>query len=226
MVKIDFNEYKHEYSVNGQKVPSVSEILSPLSADRYRDLNPAILQYAAERGKAVHEACEAIDYGLDPEIDPEIVGYVIAYQDFIRDYFPKWELIEQITGCFYTIGSVVCREEDDLPIYAGTLDRYGKIDGRPVVLDIKTYASLSTDAMIGASCQTVLYADALESNGYDFSDGISRYILHLKKDGKYRLVNLGEFDNKRGFNSRAIAHQLVHINKALTDARKGKKKDE
>ena len=219
-MKIDFDEEKHEYSVGGIKVPSVSEILAPLSADRYRDLNPAVLQQAAARGTAVHEATEALDYDLNPEIMPDIAGYVEAYINFLRDYFPRWEMVE----------GRVCNADWDgaeiVPIYAGTVDRYGKIDGKPAVLDIKTYASMTTDALIAASCQTQLYRCAIDNNYTSLWHDMKRYVLHLKKDGGYRLIDLDKFDDERNFNSYDVAFMLLRVWIAREDARnaKGRKK--
>lgn len=223
-MKIDFDEEKHEYRINGQKVPSVSEILAPLSAERYRELNPAVLAQAAARGTAVHEICEAIDYGLDAEIDPVLVGYVTAYQAFLRDYFPKWEMIEQIVPCY---GYQLIDGPTPIVWYCGTIDRYGIIDGKEAVVDIKTYASVNTDSMISASCQTALYSMALESME---KDPRKRYLLHLKKDGDYRLIDLNKFDTERGFCSFDTAWRLYEVWHDVEAARKakkkGKKKDE
>lgn len=221
-LRIDFDEEKHEYSVGGVKVPSVSEILAPLSAERYRDLNPSMLAQAAERGRAVHEATEAIDYGLDPEIDPEIGGYVKAYFDFIRDYRPEWEKIESVVGYY--------RHKDELPLFCGTVDRFGRIDGKPSVVDIKTYASVTTDSQLSASCQTKLYADAIESELAEKSEYgiIGRYLLHLKKDGTYRLIDLWEFDRTHGFNAEETSWTLWILWHNMTMAKKTvrRKKDE
>ena len=216
-MKIDFDEEKHEYSVGGAKIPSVSEILAPLSAERYGELNPWMVKAAAARGTAVHEACELIDYGADPEEDAEIDGYLVAYQSFLLDHDVSWQDIEKIV-CYI-------RAAGELPLFCGTVDRYGMVDGRNAVVDLKTYASLSTDAQLTASCQTTLYADAIESRGGEIE---ARYILHLRKDGTYRLVDLGEWDNKHGFNSRDTAWMLFNVwaNKdaAKKTVRKGKNK--
>ena len=211
-MKIDFNEDKHEYSVNGVKVPSVSEILAPLNADRYGEINQAVLRSAAERGKAVHELCEAIDYGIDTDEDemPEIQGYVDAYYQFLFDHDVEWSMVEQIVACYRGI-------EGEPPIYAGTIDRFGIVDGKAAVVDIKTYASMTTEAQMTASCQTALYRDALLNGkpGDSFhesqDDSIKRYILHLKKDCKYRLIDLDNFDEKRGWDGPAVARELTHL---------------
>lgn len=230
-MQIQFDEEKHEYSVDGVKVPSVSEILRPLSADRYGKIDPFVLKAAAEKGTAVHEATRQIDYGFKPEEDFITSPYIKAYYMFLREVNPEWEMIEKVVGYFPISG--------EPPIYAGTIDRYGKIDGKPCVVDIKTYASLDTEAQISASCQTALYRDAIESQwladgvpemvkGLDAYDGdgclIRRYVLHLKSDGNYRFASLDSFDKERGFNSSAVAWQLYNLYSDLKYARDAKRK--
>lgn len=207
-MRIDFNEEKHEYSVNGEKVPSVSEILAPLSADRYGGLNTITLQEAARRGRAVHELTEAIDFGMDisEEMDAvEFEAYVDAYYLFLIEHEVEWLKSEEIVG-YYLSGCY--RTEDEPPLYAGTIDRFGWVDGKLAVVDFKTYASMSTDAQMAASCQTALYAECLQD---EYEEPLKRYILHLKKDGKYRLIDLHDFDQKRGWNGGAVAWELYEI---------------
>lgn len=225
MGKIEFDAEKHEYTWEGQKIPSVSDILAPLSAERYAEINPAVLQQAAARGTAVHEICEAMDYGLDPEIEPGLEGYAQAYSDFLRDYFPKWELIEQIV--YYRVNGEVYTAP---PLFCGTVDRYGTIDDKPAVLDIKTYASLTTDSMIYASCQTAMYAGAIFDDIRDniikkeqLSLSVVRYLLHLKKDGSYRLVDLNKFDMERDFDSTQVSWLLRIMRQEIDNARNWKK---
>lgn len=229
-MKIDFDEEKHEYSVGGIRIPSVSEILSPLSAERYGDLNPWMLKAAAAKGTAVHEACELIDYDCETEEDPETDGYIKAYLLFLMEHAVEWSRIESVVGYYRNIPFSETEDggHGELPLYCGTIDRYGKIDGQAAVVDLKTYASLSTDAQLAASCQTALYEDAIRSEDVDAdAQNIRRYILHLKKDGTYRLVDLNDWDNKHGFNSRETAWMLWNVwnnkDKAKKTNRKGKK---
>lgn len=214
MFKIDFDEEKHEYTIDGEKIPSVSEIIAPLTAERYSELNPYMVRAAAEKGKAIHEACEAIDYGLDlPELYPEAEGYIRAYMDFLRDYFPKWEMVE----------GIVAYQKDGRTLYAGTVDRYGYIDGNKSIVDIKTYSSLTAESMMTASLQTELYRLAIDSMAR-----MKRYILHLKKDGNYRLVDLDKFDEERCLHSYDFAltlHRLYDEKRAVLSARKKKKNE-
>ena len=222
-MRIEFDEDKHEYSVNGVKVPSVSEILAPLSADRYGQVNPWVLQAAAERGRAVHEATQLMDYGFDPDEDFSVNGYLIAYQDFLSSTNVEWIYAEKIV-CAYRFQSPGSNAEDNVT-YAGTLDRYGKINGQDAIVDIKTYASLTTDALLQASCQTALYRAALLDNISDrILPHIKRYVLHLKKDGSWRLVDLEQFDRDHGFSGTSLAFDLVNIWWTLYNAKQAKKR--
>ena len=219
-MKIDFDAEKHEYSVGGVKIPSVSEILAPLSADRYDGLNPWMLKAAAAKGTAVHEATELIDYGIEPEEDSELEPYLLAYQTFLCEHEVEWEMIERIV--YYKR-----LPQDEIPLFAGTVDRFGKVNGKYAVVDIKTYASLSTDAMLNASCQTALYAyaiDDMQDGGWQRDAQTYRYVLHLRKDGTYRFVDLNNFDKTRGFNSGAVAWWCYSIHNELAEARKNRKR--
>ena len=217
-MQIDFDAEKHEYSVGGVKIPSVSEILAPLSADRYDGLNPWMLQAAAAKGTAVHEATELMDYGIEPESDPELEPYLLAYQTFLLEHDVEWSMIEQ--KVWYQ------RYADELPLYCGTLDRAGNVDGKQYIVDIKTYSSMSTDALIGASCQTQLYKDAIVEGLIDIMPVIEihRAVLHLRKDGAYRFIDLYDFDKSRGFDSRVVAWRCYEIHHELTEARKNRKR--
>lgn len=214
-MKIDFDPEKHEYSVDGEKVPSVSELLASLSAERYGAINAITIQEAARRGRIVHELCEAVDYGLELDDDEdamEFSPYVDAYCAFLIEHEAEWLMSEEIVyNSRY--------KEEKMPVYAGTVDRFGVVDGHMAVVDIKTYSSLGTDEQMAASCQTALYRDAIISMGpmpepqteSEYDEVIKRYVLHLKKDGKYRLADLGKFDLDRGWNSGAVAWELIHL---------------
>ena len=64
---IKFDESTHTYTYNGKVLPSVSTILgATIFKDKYKDVDPYILQRAAQFGTGVHKAIEIDDYfGLD-----------------------------------------------------------------------------------------------------------------------------------------------------------------
>ena len=192
-----FDEEKHIYTYDGHIYPSVTEICAPLQS--FADVSPAVLQQAQRRGTQVHEYCQLIDYGVEPdalEVEPELAGYVLAYMRFLRDYKPEWTMIEQ---------PLVSTAEH----YAGTLDRFGKIDGRPWLVDIKTTAQPKRPTLISWACQLEGYARMLECDIYRRTD------LQLKKDGTYRLFDADDTESKYSFDAVELFDQLLQINKIL-----------
>lgn len=169
---ITFDETSHAYTVNGKRVPSVTEITSVLTAGKYAESTPALAQ-AQRRGTEVHELCEAIDCGIDPdelEIAPELVGYVNAYLAFLRDYRPEWDFLEKIVYC---------------SDYAGRADRIGRINGQTAILDIKTTSNMDRRAKLALYFQLYGYSRARERMGENPAGLMAG--LQLKKDGKYTL---------------------------------------
>jgi hypothetical protein len=194
--RLVFDEEKHQYTYDGHIYPSVTEICTPLQSF---DVSPAVLQQAQRRGTQVHEYCQLIDYGIEPdalEVEPELAGYVLAYMRFLRDYKPEWDMIEQ---------PLVSTAEH----YAGTLDRFGKIDGRPWLMDIKTTSQPKRPTRISWVCQLEGYSRMLECNIYRRAD------LQLKKDGTYKLYFDDETEEKYSFDAVELFDQLLNINKIM-----------
>ncbi len=199
MDKLIFREEDHTYWRGSVRVPSVTEILSPLS--NFGSVSPAIVQQAARRGSLVHEYTELIDYGVPPEdidIEPELAGYVSAYIRFLRDWQPTWTMIEQIVDGY---------------MYAGRLDRYGTIDGRTVLLDIKTTSGASRQ-------QKVTWA--LQLHGYNMAllllpmpPARGKLDLLLKPNGKYTLYDAADTERRYGFSSLYLFDCCLHIYNAM-----------
>lgn len=204
MTHIDFDEEKHIYSVDGEEKPGVTAILSYITASHYGSINEAVLRQAALKGSEVHEACQLIDYGLEVEVDPQIAPYVRAYCDFLNDYNPQWEDIEQRHYCQ---GGDFC----------GTVDRMGYIDGKRVVLDLKTTASPTKENYVSYTSQLFAY-----SLFYDDWAKMKRYILFLKKDGKYRLVDADEYERKHNYDGSWIFGLCLQLYKKMKEVKNGK----
>lgn len=177
---LHFDEQTHTYTLGGKTVPSVTEIVGILTAKSMSALPPMMLDNAARRGTRVHEVCELIDYGIPLEdigIEPDIVGYVTAYLKFKRDYRPQWQLIEQ------PVFNAVLG-------YAGRLDRFGTIDGKETIVDIKTTASSNKLNKISWSVQTEGYKYAIRKLD------AGRMIVQLKPNGNYTAYNCDDIDSK------------------------------
>ena len=73
-----------EYVIDGVRWPSVTEVLEIAGLSDIEGLRAAVgdevIDRAAERGKAVHYACELIDRGQEIAVSDSILGYVRAYE--------------------------------------------------------------------------------------------------------------------------------------------------
>lgn len=129
MSALAFDEPSHTYTFGGQPVPSVTQLLSPLS--NLQMVDPDVLRAAADFGTAVHKCCELDDLGdLDEEaLDPALGPYLSAWRRFSKDHAVKWALIEG-------------RVHNQAMGYAGTVDRYGTVKGDDAVVDLKSSAVL------------------------------------------------------------------------------------
>lgn len=218
---IFFDADSHIYLVNGIEVPCVSDILAPLSQRAYSEVNISVLDYARQRGTAVHEALELYDLGAEPEITPEIVQYINAYLEWQSIYKPKWTGIEQI----------VYSENYG---YIGTLDRIGYLNGTELaIVDIKT-SNASKEALVSVCLQTAAYEVAYcEQTGNitpnEKESDIKRYGLFLKKDGTFRVVDCQEYESKYHiapyltFSHLLTTHKM--IDELLATGEKKKKQD-
>lgn len=189
---IFFDEAEHTYLVDGQEVPSVTDILSPLHKG-YSKVNPSVLEYAKRRGTAVHEALEVYDLGGELEATPETAPYISAYLDFCEVYRPKWTEVEQIVY-------------DDYFGFIGTLDRVGRLNGTELaVVDIKT-SQPTKEALVSVCLQTTAYTIAYDLKNFN---EIKRYGLFLNKDGTYRVVDCQLYEQKYDIDSYGAFIQLL-----------------
>lgn len=165
------DEEAHEYTLDGEVLPSVSELTRFISREVYGEVNQYVLDMAADRGTKVHKLTEALDKFGDIEVDDELLPYLQAYVLFRKEHKVKWERIE------YQTYSQTFR-------YAGTIDRVGTIDGVPVIADIKTSSSIQKALY---TAQLNLYRMMMQEWGFKAE---KLYIIHLQKDGTYKLVEL------------------------------------
>lgn len=158
-----FDANAHAYYLDGVEIPHVTGILHTAGLTReYGGFHEA--QW---RGLHVHNACELYDLNdLDwNSVYPEWLGYVKAWARFRDDTGFQPTLIE------FQAHHPAFR-------YAGTLDRRGILDGRPVQLDLKTGTEEDWHRY-----QTAGYKLLRD----DFKDD-RRGAIYLSVDGTYRLV--------------------------------------
>lgn len=199
-----FDPDTHTYTLDGRRVPSVTEICAPVTAVKYGSVNSALVAQAARRGSLIHEYCQCIDYGVhlaELDVDPSLAGYVRAYLAFLDTYRPDWSMIEQPV---YT--------ED----YAGTLDRFGTIQGRPCIVDLKTTADMDRLSQIALALQLQGYLGA-ESPALPSVHPSRRIGVQLRRDGSFRVLSQQQIVQKhfRGADPAEAFDRLLKITKLI-----------
>lgn len=185
-----FDESTHTYYIDDVAVPSVTQICGILTAGKYSG-NQGLIDAARARGTAVHELCEAYDYGTLEEVPAELAGYVKAYADFVRDYRPEWQYIEH---AMYSKRLAM----------AGTCDRIGVIDGKSCVVDIKTTVNMDRPSKLSLATQLLLY----EALYYDISGEEvtgNSFGVQLKRDGNYTIHDIEGIRRKYSVNTFSLA---------------------
>jgi hypothetical protein len=144
--RIDFLDSRFYITESGQYVPSVTTILSayPKSAAFYEWLKKVgedadtIRDEAGERGSTVHQLTEDFDSGLEVsllnnigDIEYKLIEWAMfeRYVDF-RRRFPCKIIHTELHLISERLG------------FAGTLDRVIELNGRLLIIDIKTSNSL------------------------------------------------------------------------------------
>lgn len=166
---LQFDVDRHVYTMDGRRLPSVTQILDRLSLYKGKEW---WTDEARERGSAVHLALYLLAHGrLDlGSIDERIDPYIDAYVDFKKHF-----------------ESIVCEE----PMasrrfgYAGTPDDIGFYAGEPEIT-IPDYKA--TDAAYPVyEIQLEAYEQLAIENGW-INSAARKMIVLLGKDGKFRIA--------------------------------------
>lgn len=184
--------------VDGEEVPSVSELTRFLSREVYNNTPQYAMDGAAQRGTKIHKATEALDkFGL-VECEDDFVPYVRAYVEFVKNHAPVWDKIEW----------PVCYEKR----YAGTVDRYGTIGSIPGILDIKTTQSITGLHKVLYTAQLNLYRLAVLKEKP--VEGL--WVLQLKKDGTYKIIPIEVNED--------LAKACLTMHEAIKNSKRRRKK--
>ncbi|MCF7930787.1 MAG: hypothetical protein K9L02_04715 [Acholeplasmataceae bacterium] len=105
---IEFIEDTHEYYVDGIKVPSVTQIVASVLPSQYKDIDPAVLQRAADKGISLHKEIELFE-------TTGIVGNTEEFKNYLR---------LKRTNQFYATENevLIYIEYEGKPVCAGRLD--------------------------------------------------------------------------------------------------------
>lgn len=171
--ELTFDEALHEYRLGGVRVPSVTQILAPLCS--FEGIPREVLEAKRDLGQRVHFATQLDDEDDldDSSIEPDVIGYLEGYRRFRRETGATVVLNEQ-------------RVFDPVLRVAGTLDRVILLNGKKVLVDLKT--SIVLPQAVGA--QTSAYLRLLGDNTVTH-----RAALRLRPNGTYRLDMLTDSDD-------------------------------
>lgn len=185
-MKVEFDEAKHIYTVDGEDYPSVTQILK---AEGFIDTS-WFTEHGRDRGKLAHKCTYLDDTGeLDESsVDPVLMPYLVAYRRFKRDS-----------------GFVVSMSETPLAAeayrFAGTPDRTGSFnDATCAILDIKT-GSVEPWAGLQLAAYTILLGSPYK-----------RFALQLKSDGSYRLIPFTDRQDRQIFLSALAVYHWKNNN--------------
>lgn len=166
--ELKFNEKNHTYWLYGTRIPSVSELMRPLSDSMYKGIDAEILDLAAARGSAVHEAIENFaKYGIE-DCETEHRGYFDGFLAWVKEN--RVEILASETMAYNRVYR-----------YAGTLDLICNVRGERWLVDVKTTAQVNR---MLTSVQLEAYEEALASHGIAVD---RKAVLHLKKTGKHQV---------------------------------------
>lgn len=170
---LTYDAEAHAYHVDGERWPSVTEILQPLNE---LDGIPAyVLRRAADFGTNVHAAVHLINTGRlnRASLDEALAPYVHAWERWIAD-----------SGAVVVASEV--RVLHPTLRYAGTMDSCVRLKQRTRstlhAVDVKTSVTVPRTAAL----QTAAYREAYLRQRRDLST--KRYALHLRGDGSYRAI--------------------------------------
>lgn len=157
-----FHASSHTYIVGDTVVPGITAILQ--ASGRVVGA-PWFEETHRERGKAVHAAALALDFGDEPAPLPaDWQPYLDAYVKFREAVKPRWREME------------FPRVERHLG-FAGTPDRVGEVNGYPCVLEIKTGEAAAWHALQTAGQDLLLGKVGTRR----------RLAVYLSKLGRYAL---------------------------------------
>lgn len=173
---LEFIEKSHIYILNGEIIPSVTQILEDLFPLKYENVPRETLEEKALYGTQVHKFIEI----TEKKKPKNPLGYIKRYynptiyqEESIKDYLKIKEK--------YTIEITDSEKRIHYKNkYAGTLDLKGYVNGKSAIIDIKTTYELDE-----------VYV-AWQNSMYELADGMvdELYCMWLPKGRLGKLVKL------------------------------------
>ena len=141
MTDLKFTESDHRYSIGGETVISVTQVIDTLGLSDFSFVSEDALRIAADRGNKVHKTTELYDRAiLNREgLHPTLENYLVSWIKFCRDF--NFELLENETMYYHPLYK-----------YAGRIDRIGYCNNKLTLVDIKSGIKTKTQPL-----QTMAY---------------------------------------------------------------------
>lgn len=190
MPTLTFDKEQHAYAVDGEELPSVTQIIR--AADLYpwpSDTQDAT--YYMKRGTAVHAACLYDDQGrLGPEgeLDEEVLPRLEAWRRFRKD--TGLEILMNERSLWHPTLK-----------YAGTLDRLVELNGKIWLLDLKAGGHVPAYGIQSAGYAMLLQAAiaakllAPELRRIHARFPVKRAGVHLDGSGNYKIEEHNEVED-------------------------------
>lgn len=170
--EVEYIESSHTYLVNGIIVPSVTQIMKTRFGGKYTGIDSAVLNEAAARGTAMHEAIQAYAERLEDDGSKEVHNY---------------RFLMNANGLkFVSSEKTIIVDYKGKPYCAGRLDMVVSKDDKIGIIDFKRTATLDKNYL---AVQLNLYRQ-----GYISTYGAEIAFLgamHLKDDvRKYVSIDI------------------------------------
>lgn len=173
---IEYLDEEHIYLVDGQIVPSVTQLLHKIFPNKYKDVPKWILEKKADYGTTIHKIIEDLENGVYVETPQSV---------YIRESINQYDKLKKK----YNIN--VLEQEQMIhyeKYYAGRFDMIASIDGKECLCDIKTTAELDKQYL---SWQLSLYEMAY---GKQFD---KLYCIWLPKGALGKLVEIERIEKEK-----------------------------
>ena len=181
---LDFDPLTHIYTLDGVRIPSVTQVLKEAGLIDFSDVPKDRLDKACQRGKDAHSIIEEYSQGLlSPEASwmyPEIH----AWEAFCRDYGFKSEMQEYLCA-------------DPILKVGFTIDQIGTIKDQRTIVDLKTGEKK--------------IADVIQVCGYGLLYPVKRLLILYISGSRYKVVEIKGVDRIKGENYFRSALTLYHL---------------
>lgn len=205
---LTFDAPTHAYTLNGQPVRSVTQILRKVGLVDFRSVPPSILDSARTRGTIVHRAAHFYN-----EHDLDVAEFEATFPEY-AGYLRSWiRLVDtgrlQPVACEQLVANVT-------PRYAGTFDWLGTLDHEAALLDFATGDPADASKHLQTAAYVLAARAWAEMSGEDvlraFHAGtpyVKRYAVRLHPNGE--LPTLTPYTDPSDFSKWLVLAHAVNL---------------